>query len=48
MVVSPLGGYSEDVGTIVVASLCDDDGDDDNGDDDMIGGKSPSILCCIN
>ena len=26
----------------------DDNGDDDNGDDDMIGGDSPSILCCIN
>ena len=43
----PLVGYSEDVGTIVVASLRDNDGDSD-GDDDMIGGDSPSILCCIN
>ena len=42
----PLVGYSEDVGTIVVASPCDDD--DTFTGDDMIGGDSPSILCCIN
>ena len=46
----PLVGYSEDVvGTIVVASLCDDD-DDNFTDNDivMIEGDSPSILCCTN
>ena len=45
----PLVGYSEDVGTIVVASLCDDD-DDNFTDDDIVTveGDSPLILCCIN
>ena len=46
----PLVGYSEDVGTIVVVSLCDDDDDDNFTDDDivMVEGDSPSMLCCIN
>ena len=45
----PLVGYSEDVGTIVVVSLCDYD-DDNFTDDDivMVEGDSPSILFCIN
>ena len=31
----PLGGYTEDVGIIVVASLCDDD-DDNFTDEDIV------------
>ena len=48
----PIVGDSRGVHDIVML-VCDNDeddndGDDDNDDDDMIGGDSPSTLCCIN